>query len=69
MQKNERCIGLATAFQGTTTLRLGAKEHEKGASMHSNTQSISTESRVVGGLDMLQIYMLQTRMTGCFRST
>ena len=68
MQKNERCIGVATAFQDATTLRLDGDEHEKGASMHSHIQSISTESRVVGGLDMLQIYMHQTRMTGCSSS-
>lgn len=69
MQKNERCIGVDTAFQGATTLRLDGEEHEKGDSMHSSIQSISTESRVVGGLDMLQIYILQTRMAGCFKST
>lgn len=69
MQKNERCIGVATAFQDATTLRLDGEEHEKGASVHLHIQSISTESRVAGGLDMLQIYILQTCMTGCFKST
>jgi len=66
MQKNERCMGMAAAFQDATTLRPDGEQHEKGASLHSSFQSQSTESRVVGGLDMLQIYMHQTRMTGCF---
>jgi hypothetical protein len=68
MQKNERCMGMVSAFQDATTLRPDGDWHEKGALSCSTDRWSSTESRVVGGLDMLQIYIFQTRMTGCFNA-